>query len=186
MKARFITLGILLILGSLILTSAVYAPWETLGTGYAITSNVHGIDIPPGMPVTVTAGTLDSNVVQVTFRWHEPPDGNGPVRWEVTVPIFTNGTTGQWNDGTTALIRYAQDTQTPDLLGDWGVQAFFQDSTGNDRAGLANVIKIRATSFNAIPEIPFGTIAAAAAMFIAFGLFTVKKKRIPRIMRRVN
>ena len=178
--------GIALILGLLILSGAVYAPWTTLGTGYAITSNVHGTDISPGTPVTVTAGTLDSNVVNVTFRWHEPPDGNGPKRWEDTVLIFTNGTTGKWNNGTTAEIRYAQNTHTPDVLGNWGVQAFFRDSTGKDRANLTNVIKTKATSFNTVPEIPFGTIAAAAAMFIALGLFIIKKKKIPRIVHRVN
>ena len=162
----------------LISISVVNAPWSTLGTGYAITSNYHGVDISPGTPVTITAGTLDSNVVKITFRWHEPPDGNGPVRWEVTVPIFTNGTTGQWNNGTTSEIRYAQATQTPDVLGDWGVQAFFRDSTGKDRAGLEDVIKIKATSFNAVPEVPFGTLAILVAMFGAIAIFAVRKKRV--------
>ena len=162
----------------LISISAVNAPWSTLGTGYAITSNYHGVDIPPGTPVTITAGTLDSNVVKITFRWHEPPDGNGPVRWEVTVPIFTNCTTGQWNNGTPAEIRYAQDTQTPDVLGDWGVQAFFRDSTGKDKAGLTNVIKIKATSFNAVPEVPFGTLAILTAMFGAIAIFAMKRKHV--------
>ena len=162
----------------LISISVVNAPWSTLGTGYAITSNYHGVDIPPGTPVTITAGTLDSNVVKITFRWHEPPDGNGPVRWEVTVPIFTNGTTGQWNNGTTSEIRYAQATQTPDVLGDWGVQAFFRDSTGKDRVGLEDVIKIKATSFNAVPEVPFGTLAILVAMFGAIAIFAVRKKRV--------
>jgi len=168
----------LLVFILLISISAVNAPWSTLGTGYAITSNFHGVDVFPGTPVTVTAGTLDSNVMIITFRWHEPPDGNGPVRWEVTVPIFTNGTTGQWNNGVTAEIRYAQDTQTPDVVGDWGVQAFFRDSTGKDRAGLTNVINIKATSFNAVPEVPFGTLAILAAMFGAITIFAVKKKRV--------
>jgi len=177
-------LGTLLILGSLILSSAVYAPWTTLGTGYAITSNVHGIDILPGTPVTVTAGTLDNRVVNVTFRWHRP---NESVAWEDVVNVWTNGTMGQWNNGTWALIRYAQDTHVPDEVGEWGVQAFFQDSEGRDRAGLEDVIKIKATSFNAVPEIPLGTIAAAATMFVAFGLFIiVKKKRTPKILHGVN
>lgn len=185
MKARFAALGIPVILGILILSSAVYAPWSTLGTGYAITSNVHGIDVPPGTPVTVTAGTLDSNVMNVTFRWHEPPDGNGPVRWEDTVPIFTDGTYGEWNNGTTAEIRYAENTHTlpPDVLGDWGVQAFFRDSTGKDKANLTNVIKTKATSFNAVPDVPYGTIGAAAVMLIALGLFVIKKRRVKVSLR---
>ena len=178
MKARFIVWGIPVIVALLILSSAVYAPWTTLGTGYAITSNVHGIDILPGTPVTVTAGTLDPNVVNVTFRWHEPPDGNGPVRWEDTVEIFTNNTFGEWNNGTTAEIRYAENTHHPDVLGDWGVQAFFRDSTGKDKANLTDVIKTKATSFNAVPDVPYGTIGAAAVMLIALGLFVIKKRRV--------
>jgi len=185
LKARFIVWVISLILGLLILSSAVYAPWTTLGTGYAITSNVHGIDILPGTPVTVTAGTLDSHVVQVTFRWHRPAGSILPPIPDVIKPVYTNGTMGQWNNKTWALIRYANDTKIPDEIGDWGVQVFFQDSTGSDRAGLEDVIKIKATSFNVIPEIPLGTIAAAAAMFIALGLFIINKKRIPRIVHRV-
>ena len=76
------------------LVSAVYAPWSTLGTGYAITSDYHGVDVFPGIPVTVTTGTLDASVVQVTFRWHMP---NDTARWEETVAVSTNTTTGQWN-----------------------------------------------------------------------------------------
>jgi len=176
MKRKLTLTLIMASIGLLTFFTIVHAPWSTLGTGYAITSNYHGVDIPPSTPVTVTAGTLDTNVVQITFRWHEPPDGDGPVRWEVTVPIFTNGTTGEWNNGTPAEIRYAENTQIPDVLGDWGVQAFFQDSTGKDRAGLEDVINIKATSFNAIPEVPLGTIVVSLAMLGALGIFAIKKK----------
>jgi len=170
---------LLVSIGLVAMVTVVHAPWSTLGTGYAITSNFHGIDVPPGTPVTVTAGTLDPNVVQVTFRWHRPPDGNGPVAWEDVVPVWQNGTKGQWNNGTWANISYAQDTRTPDELGDWGVQAFFQDSEGRDRADVPRVVKIKATSFNAVPEVPFGTIAVFLAMIGALGIFAIKKK--PRL-----
>jgi hypothetical protein len=193
LKARFIVVFVSVILGSLILFSAVYAQWTALGSGYAIASNVHGIDILPGTRVTVTAGTTDPDVVNVTFRWHRPPDGNGPVAWEDEVfPLLTSPYPPpnvpqeviDYENSTT--VWYAQDTRVPDELGDWGVQAFFIGPDGKDRANLTDVIMIRATSFNSVPEIPFGTIAAAAAMFIAFGLFIIKKKRIPRIVHRVN
>lgn len=177
LKARLTAFVISVILGSLFLSSAVYAPWTTLGTGYAIKTNYHGIDVPPYTPVTATAGTLDSGVVNVTFRWHMP---NDTVRWEISVPVWKNGTKGQWNNGTETFIWYANDTQTPDVIGDWGVQAFFTGPDGKDRANLTDVIKIKAESFNTVPEMPFGTIAAVVAMLIAFGLFIVKKKRIPR------
>jgi len=164
--------------GLLFLISTVYAPWSTLGTGYAITSNVHGIDTPPFTTVVVTAGTLDSNVEQVTFRWHEPPDGNGPVAREVAVPVFTNTSKYTFKNGTQVLIRYAIDSYSPDVVGDWGVQAFFQDSVGTDKAGLNDVIKIRATSFNVVPEVPFGTIVILLSMFGALSVFALKKRRI--------
>lgn len=172
MKPRYISIALLIIIYTLFLVSIVHAPWSTLGTGYAITSNYHGIDVLLGTPVTVTAGTLNANVTQITFRWHMP---NETTRWEVTVPVYVNGTTGQWNDGTTALIRYANNTQIPDLIGDWGVQAFFQDSSGRDRAELEDVISIRASSFNVIPEIPLGTIGAIVTMLIALAFFTIRK-----------
>jgi len=177
LKLKLTLMYALISIQLLVFISVVYAPWETLGTGYAITSNHHGVDVPPGTPVTVTAGTLDPSVVQVTFRWHEPPDGNGPVAWEDVVNVSPNGTMGEWNNGSSTLIFYAQNTHVPDELGDWGVQVFFQDSTGTEKSGVENVIKIRATSFNAVPEIPLGTIGATAAMFIALAFLMVKKKK---------
>jgi len=181
LKSRFMVVVVSLVLGLLILPNAVSAPWSTLGTGYAIATNYHGIDVPLGTPVTATAGTLDPGVVNVTFRWHMP---NDTARWEVTKLVSQNGTKGKWNNGTEALIWYASDTQILDVLGDWGVQAFFRGPDGNDRANLTDVIKIKAESFNVVPQVPFGTIAAAVAMFVAFGLFIVKKKRMPGIVNR--
>jgi len=125
----------------LVSNHTVNASWSTLKSGYAISFNFHGTDIFPGTYVTVTAGTLDSSTLQVTFRWLRP---NATVAREVMMPVFTNGTTEQWNNGTTALIRYAMDFYTPDVGGEWEIQAFFQDSTGRHRAKLEDVIKIRA------------------------------------------
>lgn len=155
--------------------SNAYAPWSTLGTGYTITSNYHGKDVPLMATVTVTAGTLDPSVTQVTFKWHRT---NDTLVREATVPVFTNGTSGQWNNGATAPIRYAIDSFRPDLAGDWGVQAFFRDSAGKSKAGVNNVIKIKATSFNVIPEVPFGTAAILLSMLGALGVFAIKKKRL--------
>ena len=166
----------------LISVSVVNAPWSTLETGYAITSNYHGVDVLLGNPVTVTAGTLDSNVVRITFRWHFP---NESIAREFTVsslltspypPPNVPQEVIDYENSTT--IWYAQDSMVPDVLGDWGVQAFFQDSEGKDRAGLEDVIKIKATSFNAVPEVPFGTLAILAAMFGAIAIFAVRKKRV--------
>lgn len=176
MKTKLAVALMLLSIGLIVSVTVVYAPLSTLGTGYAIDSNYHGIDVPLGTPVTVTAFTLDHRVVQVTFRWHMP---NDTVRWEVTVPVSPTGTYGTWNNGTSAEILTANNTQIPDVVGDWGVQAFFQDSAGKDKAGLEDVIKTKATSFNAIPEVPYGTIAIFLAMVGALGIFVIKKK--PRL-----
>lgn len=188
MKLKHALTIMLISISTLVLVNIAYAPWSTLGTGYAITSNYHGVDVLPGIPITITAGTLDSNVVQITFRWHRPPDGNGDVAREVTVPVVTSPypppnvpqEVGDYVNSTT--IWYAQDTwiPDPDEIGDWGVQAFFRDSIGTDKAGLEDVIKIRATSFNTIPEIPLGTIAATATMILALAFFMVKKKKTIR------
>lgn len=170
---KYALLSTLIVLVSISMAGFANAPWSTLGTGYAITSNVHGIDIPPATPITITAGTLDTRVTHITFRWHMP---NETISRQVTVPIFTNGTTGTWNNGTVALVRFATDTYSASILGDWGVQAFFQDSVGTARAGLEDVIKIRATSFNVIPEVPFGTLTILVGMFGALIVFSLRKK----------
>ncbi|MGD8506194.1 MAG: hypothetical protein PVF15_05960 [Candidatus Bathyarchaeota archaeon] len=183
---------IMLSLQLLVFVSIVYAPWQTISTGYAIATNYHGIDILPGIPVTATAGTTDDSVTKVTFRWHRPPDGNGPIAWEVEVSPLSispypppNVPQEVIDYANSTTIWYAQNTQVPDEIGDWGIQVFFQDSEGKDRAGVEDVVKIRAESVNVIPEIPFGTIGAAAAMIMALTLFALKKKKtlkIPRIL----
>jgi len=181
-KSRLMPLMLaLLSIGTLASISVVYAPWQTLGTGYAVTTNYHGIDVFPGTPVTATAGTLDSSIVSVTFKWNAP---NGTTIWtDVVTPLWTNGTYGTWNNGTTALIHYANATHTLYLLPgepvpqDWGVQAFFQGPDGKPKAGVEDVIKIRAESFNVIPVVPFGTIAVTISMLAALGIFALKKKK---------
>jgi len=182
-KSRLMPLMLVFLsIGILASISVVYAPWQTLGTGYAITTNYHGIDVLPGTHVTATAGTLDPSIVSVTFKWNAP---NGTTIWiDVVTPLWTNGTYGKWNDGTTALIHYANATHTLYLLEglsvpqDWGVQAFFQGPGGKEKANVADVIKIKAESFNVIPEVPLGTIAVTLSMFTALGIFALKKKRI--------
>jgi len=175
-KSRLISLTLaLLSIVIFVPVSVVYAPFTTLGTGYAITTNYHGVIVPPYTPVTATAGTLDSRVENVTFRWHMP---NGTVRWEVTKPVYANGTQGQWNNGTWATIHYANDTQTPDIVGDWGVQAFFQGPGGKERANLTDVIKIKAESFFSIPEIPLGPLTVTLSTLTALIIFAKRRKKI--------
>ena len=164
-----------LVLELLVFTSVVYAPWSTLGTGYAVTSDYHGIDVWIGNPVNVTAGTLDTSLSQVTFKWNAP-NGTEGVWIDTFTPLVTNTSKGTWNNGTEAIINYAWSVHTPDSLGDWGVKVLFQGPDGKTKENADEVVKIKATSFNAVPEVPFGTLAIIAIMFGALGLFALKKK----------
>lgn len=177
LKHRISLVIALLCLQLLVFVSVVYAPWSTLGTGYAVTSDYHGIDVWIGDPVNVTAGTLDANVYQVTFKWNAP-NGTEGVWIDVFTPLVTNSSTGTWNNGTTATIRYAWSVHRPDSLGDWGVKVLFQGPDGRTKENADEVVKIKATSFNVVPEVPFGTVAILTAMLGAITLFAVKKKRV--------
>lgn len=149
---------------------AVYAPEQLLGSGYAVTSNWHGIEVPMGSDVVVTAMTTDDTVYQVTFLWKNPGDH---TVWTDIVPVYSNGST---YDG--MLIYYANSTHTPEDLGDWGVQALFQSSDGKTKQGIEEVIAIRATSFNTIPEVPvIGTAGVVIAMLLGLGLFSTRRRK---------
>ena len=194
MKGKMLTLGFLTVIASLLLCSVVHASWSTLETGYAVTSNWTGLETEDGTPVTITAGTLDSTVTSVTFRWLAISDGNGDYLLEETVPVYTNGTIGQWKDGTPAEIRYADSTYTVPQ-GFWIVQTLFINSEGDssmvlgNSEGENNIVTQKCLWVNAmaiqsdynpvfqVPEIPIGTIGASVAMAAALGLFMIKKKR---------
>jgi len=51
----------------LISVSLTYAQWDALKSGYAVTTNYQGKEVPPGTRVTATAGTTDEKVINVTF-----------------------------------------------------------------------------------------------------------------------
>ena len=149
--------------------TVVYAPEQTLSTGYAITSNYHGIEVPPGSSVVVTAMTTDQSVYQVTFLWKDPT-GQTADR-EAVKPLFTNGT--MYNG---KLIHYAISENIVSTIGDWGVQALFQAPDGTTKQGITEVVKIRATSFNVIPEVPLiGTAGASIAMLSGLA-YRLRKK----------
>jgi hypothetical protein len=154
----------------LIAATTVYAsPPINLNDGYEIVTNWHGVDIPPGTEVAATAMTTDASVTRVTFLWKNPA---GTTTFnDPDVPVFQNGTT--W-DG--KLIYYAISTYTPEALGDWGIQALFQDSRGHTIQGVADVVAIRARSFNVIPEVPLlGTLGASLAMVAGLAYKTKRK-----------
>jgi hypothetical protein len=184
MKGKLLTIGFSTILVSILMCSLAHASWSTLGTGYDVISNMNGTPVA-GNPATITAGTLDPTVNEVTFRWYAPPNGSGEILLDETVPVYTNGTMGQWTNGTEAEIRYAQSTYKV-YEGEWKVEVIFHSSKGEitaektfsikDLPDQSLVGKDTDTLFH-VPEIPAGAIGATAAMTAALGLFAIRKKR---------
>ena len=169
MKARFALLsGVLFLL----LIVGASAQWGAINSGYAVTTDWHGKDVPLGTTITVKAGTTNLDVVEVKFRWLRP---NGTEAWD-PIPV-TSYTEELWEG---QIIRVFENARTPDTLGDWGVQAVFYDGGGNGVGPIPNQpekIAIRATSFNMIPEIPIvGTAGAVVAMLLGLGLFYKKRQ----------
>jgi hypothetical protein len=172
MKISYTIIAVLLVGILLAVANVAYAQWDAINSGYAITTDYHGVEVPPGTLVTATAGTTDPDVQNVTFLWKYPNET--VVYTEVNVPVQSNGS--MW-DG--KLIYYANSSYIPDVLGDWGVQALFIGKEGKTKANHNDVIMIRATSFNVVPDFPLiGTAGALTSMLLSFGLFLHKKKRL--------
>ena len=146
---------------------------NALNSGYAITRwPWDGGQINVGQEATVRALTTEyPDATKVVFRW-----------------IRSNGS--YWDEGPKDLalsddtwdgkgIWDANDTQTLDMLGDWGVQALFMDSEGKIKGpnDPYSIVKIKAISWHVIPEVPLGTIATILSMVGGAGVFaTVKRK----------
>ncbi|MEM4713701.1 MAG: hypothetical protein QXQ61_04020 [Candidatus Bathyarchaeia archaeon] len=187
MKTVYVALAVLLIGLFLAIANIAHAQWPALSSGYAVTTNWHGKEVPLGESVTVWAGTTDSNVQEVLFRWKRPDETifveiNVPVVGPYTTPNVPEGVPQEiinWANSNPGInVYYANNTQTPDTLGDWGVQAFFRGPGGKTKAGVEETIAIRATSFNVIPDLPVvGTAGAVTAMLLGLGLFFQKKKQ---------
>lgn len=191
MKLRFAAF-VTLFIGLLILVNAnvAHAQWSAISSGYAVTTDWHGKDTPIWELVTATAGTTDMNVDKVEFRWLDS-DGNVRESQEVLVmgPYKTPAVPDDvpqeiidWADdhpGVDILYAQATHTDTPREVGDWAVQTNFIDTDENPkslRGRNSDIIAIRATSFNAVPEVPFGTIAILLSMFGALGIFAMKRR----------
>jgi hypothetical protein len=160
----------LVVLSFAAMLTVVYAG-NSLGSGYALTSNWHGQNVPPGATVIVTASTTDSNVEQVTFLW-KTPSGN-TVFTDVDI---TRTTDGEY-DGKT-VYTFSSEHVLPAIQGDWGVQALFQGDGGKTKQGIEEVISIKATSFFAVPDLPMiGTLGSLVAMFLGLGLYTTRRRK---------
>ena len=188
MKLRF-TVAAILFATVLVFanTNIAQAQWPAISSGYAVTTNWHGQEVPLGESVTAWAGTTHSEVENVEFLWIAPDEET--VVWDPWIEVFGPYTTPAVPDGVPQEIIdwaedhlgvdiwYAQNTQTPDVLGDWGVQALFHAGSGKIKGQDSTIVAIRASSINAVPEVPFGTIAISLSMFVILGVFAIKRKR---------
>jgi len=162
--------SILILVGVAMLFGVVYAG-NSLGSGYAVTSDWHGKNVPPGTLVTVTAMTTDDTITQVTFLW-KTPSGN---------TIFTDVDNTREVDGQFEgkdIFTFSS-AHTQNVTGDWGVQALFQGPDGKTKEGIEEVVSIKATSFFVVPDIPvIGTLGATGAALLGLVLFNARKKRL--------
>jgi len=181
MKLQFLVVAmlfaILLVFANI---NIAQAQWSAITSGYAVTTNWHGEDVPLGQLVTATAGTTDPSVKSVEFRWLYP---NGTEAWNVrNFTLLTspypppNVPQEVINYQNSSTIWYTQNAQTPDEVGNWTVQTIFHD-TGRIRGQYSDIVRIRATSFFAIPEVPFGTVAILLSTFAVLGVYLIKRKR---------
>jgi hypothetical protein len=140
---------------------------ESLGSGYAVTSKYHGMNVISG-PVIATAMTTDTDVYQVTFLWKNPA---GDTVFTEVKTLYTNSSKYGGMD-----IHFADSIQTPNAPGDWGVQALFQSPDGKTKEGIVEVVSIKATSFFVVPEVVvLGTLGTLGTMLLGFGIFRTRK-----------
>ena len=144
---------------------------NALDSGYAITRwPWNGGEIYAGESATVRACTTQyPKATRVVFRWYRP-DG---THFDVGPKPLTNSS-DTW-DG--KPIWDANDTQTLDMVGDWGVQALFMDDKGRLQGPDSAIVKIRAISWHVVPEAPVGTITTILCMFGALGILALYKNR---------
>ncbi|MBT8172294.1 hypothetical protein KJN74_05430 [Candidatus Bathyarchaeota archaeon] len=177
MNSKKISLIFLTILMLIALTNVAFASLTTLETGFAVTSNKTG-PISQGNPITITARTLDPYVEIITIQWYGPGE-NSEVYHEDNFVVFTNGTMGQYSDGTTAEVKYAQSTYSPNIHGEWNVKVIFHNARGgNNVADFSLPLDIQQNMpVFVVPETPLGTIGIITAIALALGLFSFKNKK---------
>jgi len=187
MHAILLLLTFCLFLGLSIQIS--YAQWSAINSGYAVTTNWHGKEVPIGQSVTAWAGTINSSVYQVEFKWKNE---TGHVVYDVNVTNLVSYITPNYPPDAPQEIRdwaeknararievfYANNIQIPNSGGEWSVQLFFYAPGGHLTGNATDIIKIKATSFNVIPDLSIvGTAGSVVTMLLGFGLFLHKRKR---------
>lgn len=191
MKLRYFTIAVLLVsIFFAVGVNIAHAQWNALNSGYAVTTNWHGEVVPIGESVTAWAGTNNTEVYKVEFKWkneteHVVFDENVTNLVQYTTPSYPPDVPQEIIKWATdpkyagATIKYANNTQIPDALGNWSVQVFFYAPGGNLRGQGSDIIRIKATSFHVIPDVlVVGTAGAMVAMLLGFGFFGLRRKRV--------
>jgi len=194
MKVRFV-IGVVVISSFLAFAGVrtALAQWAALSSGYAVTTDSHGGIVYLDTDVTGWAGTTDPLVEKVHILWLKP---DGTTFWDewfepltdayVTpaVPLGVPTEISDWAEKYQGIsVRYAYDTihipLDPTLVGDWTFKAIFWDLTPPPQGENHEFFKVKATSFEVVPEVPFGTIAIILGWFGVFGIFALRRKHIP-------
>ena len=166
-----------------------HAQWSAINSGYGLTTNWHGKEVPFGESVTAWAGTRDPDVTAIFFRWKRP-DNSTYAEYNNTSLLKCNNPSEIPSDAPEEIRDWAENnpdkfpiwiatnTQIPDSLGDWCVKAFFIGPDGKTKEQVDNTIMIRATSFNVISDFPVvGTAGALIAMLLGLNLFIRRKRK---------
>lgn len=172
---------------SVVSLNVVHAQWSAINnSGYAVTTNRHGQKVLIGENVTAWAGTTNSSVYQVEFKWKNETDqvifDENVTLVNYTTPDYPPGATQEminWaidSANKNITVWYANNTQIPNCLGNWTVQVFFYAPGGHLCGQESDIVQIRATSTNVIPDLPVvGTAGGVVAMLLGLSLFLHKK-----------
>lgn len=169
----------LLVVLTLIATPAIVQadPWSAVDSGYAVTTNYHGVEVlpPPDPPLMAKVGVLTEKFeslgvyeVRVDLR---DPDGN--VVDSDTVTSFSDGTSPKG-----APIKYAwTDALAPAtwMVGDYSVKAYFYAEDGKEIAHTEDLTAMRATTVMVVPEVPIGTLTTLLTMLAGLAIFARKR-----------
>lgn len=139
-------------------TKAQWSPIKE--SGYAVTTNWHGVDVPIGQPVIATARTTNLDVTEIGFIWRDLFDN---IVLEETLPVSKLTTPGvppnvpeeifEWaKQSPDPIYLYAQSTHIPNEIGEWGVQAIFYNAKKPRLNQRRSFVVRRATSMNVIPD----------------------------------
>ena len=148
--------------------SEAYAIKPIIPSDYDITTNYHGVNVPPGTEVTAIATTTDLTVTGVTFFWKDPDEN---IKYSEYVDTDTSSVQN---------IKEYSSSYTPDIVGDWGVQAIFHGPDGKPVPGLdiTDKVAIRATSFFHVPESQMvGTAGTLLSMLAGLGYYIRRKEK---------